>query len=497
MQFMKSFYSIARARSSIAIIETAMTSLLSFVTYAAILRFTSLETVGLWVLLSSLLGISRAADIWSRGISSYVSQERVEHDDQAAATYVTTAALSGAVGYFLIILIAMPVLYFSAPFLVEPEQQQIIRDIIPYMGIAFWLMSMGIVYQLGFLGFGLPIYKAAQCISGALLFLILIILIVPQYGLIGLIFAQILQALYMLLFAIYCFHGRIVSMKIQQIWDSGKFKNLFIFGSKATGIGILQLLTEPLLRLIANHFGGLSSVAIVDLAAKLIAIIRNILGSIGQNLVPSFATKKNNSNVQLRLYFSNVVDLTFCLSLPLTALMIAASPLLSWVILGSLQLGLQAIVIIFALGWWFSIIASPSYYLIFGWRQVRILTLSQAMMLMGMALLGVIGGWVGGLYYALMGAMMGVTISSLWLIIKVHRQMDFGSYISLYFPRNRRILWVPILAAMLLSLLSSISFILPIYHFTYCIIILLLIIALIMFSAPIRDLSALLRNIDQ
>src|SRR3546814_4682836 len=72
------------------------------------------------------------------------------------------------------------------------------------------------------------------------------------------------------------------------------------FGSKAIGLGAMQLLTEPILRLIANHFGGLESVGIVDFASRLCQIPRTFVGAIGQTMVPAFARATHASAIQQR-----------------------------------------------------------------------------------------------------------------------------------------------------------------------------------------------------
>ena len=64
--------------SGVVVVETLLLACLMFGTFSVLVRVTDLETVGLWVLVNALLSFSRAADFWSRGLSSFVGEARGE-----------------------------------------------------------------------------------------------------------------------------------------------------------------------------------------------------------------------------------------------------------------------------------------------------------------------------------------------------------------------------------------------------------------------------------
>lgn len=413
----KDIQAVLLSRTSIVVVEMVIVSLVTFLNFAVIVRLTSLEIVGLWVLMSSILGISRAADIWSRGVSGYVAQARGEQGDSVAVSYVTTAAISGAAGYIMVICIALPALYFATPLLVDKQYHGLIRNMLPLMAIGFWLMSMSTIYQLGFLGFMAPIYKAIQTISGSVVFLALTILLAPKYGLIGLLVAQVIQALFMLTFAILVFHKILAPVENLKLWDTEKFKSLAIFGTGATGIGLLQVLTEPIIRLVANYFGGLAVVTIVDFTSRLIQIVRNMVGALGQNLIPSFASQTRAPQDEQVNYFRTSMDIVFCLSLTFLTAAIGISPLLGMLVLDLNDASIPQITSILAIGWLTNLIASPAYFFLFGRRRVGPLLQSQLIMVIGMIVFSIIGGVLNGLMAALLGSMIGVLISSVYIVM--------------------------------------------------------------------------------
>src|SRR3546814_2474638 len=109
----------------------------------------------------------------------------------------------------------------------------------------------------------------------------------------------------MLVFALTVFHLGMMRHIAFRLFDRHMILQLAGFGSKAIGLGAMQLLTEPILRLIANHFGGLESVGIVDFASRLCQIPRTFVGAIGQTMVPAFARATHASAIKQRRLFDH------------------------------------------------------------------------------------------------------------------------------------------------------------------------------------------------
>src|SRR3546814_12543123 len=93
----------------------------------------------------------------------------------------------------------------------------------------------------------------------------------------------------------------------------------------------MQLLTEPILRRIANHFGGLESVGIVDFASRLCQIPRTFVGAIGQTMVPAFARATHASAIEQRRLFDHGRALVVPLSVSMMAATIGGAYLAGWV----------------------------------------------------------------------------------------------------------------------------------------------------------------------
>lgn len=405
-----------RSRTGIVFSETFINALLAFVTYAVIVRITDLGTVGLWALVTSLMAFARSVDVWSRGVSAFVAQARIRGGDGTAATYVSTAALAGAAGYAVVTLLVAPMLWGGLALIVDHEAERLLTGILPLMLISFWLNSVGGVYQLGFLGFERPALKAVQTIGGSVIFLVGTLLLAPTYGLAGMIVAQIMQGVAMLVFALTVFHLRMMRHIAFRLFDRHMFVQLAGFGSKAIGLGAMQLLTEPILRLIANHFGGLESVGIVDFASRLCQMPRTLVGAIGQTMVPAFARATHASPIEQRRLFDHGRAMVVPLSVSMMAAVIGGAYLAGWIFIEQTGIDAALITAILAIGWLANLVTSTEYFMLFGRRQLRTLTMSHIAMVGGMLLLGFLGGFAGDFLWAVAGSMAGVVASSAILL---------------------------------------------------------------------------------
>ena len=219
----------------------------------------------------------------------------------------------------------------------------------------------------------------------------------------------------MLLFAIIVFHFGITRRQAFSLFDSRMVRQLAGFGTKAIGLGSLQLLTEPILRLIANYFGGLAGVGIVDFASRLCQIPRTFIGALGQTMVPSFARSLHSPEYEQRRFFDQSQALIIPVSATMMASIVGGAYLAGWLFIDQTGIDAALITAILAIGWLSNLVASTEYFMLFGRRNLRILTLSHLVMVGGMLTLGGVGGVAFGFLGGITGAMAGVVLSS-WLL---------------------------------------------------------------------------------
>lgn len=441
--------------SGIVVIETMLLAILNFAVYSILLRVSDTETIGLWVLANSLLGFSRVADFWSRGLSSFVAEALGRGNGQTAAGFVSTAALTGAAGYLILAGLGTFVVYLLADSIAGDNHAATLRDVLPLMAMTFWLTSLAGVYQLAFFGFGRPLFKVIQTLGGALLFLLAVTLLAPAHGLAGILLAQVLQGLAMLAFALVAFHG-FIAPRGASLWQSESFTNLVKFGGKVTIVGVFQLAIDPLIRLIVNFFCGLSSVAVVDLASRLIALARGVIVSLGQILVPAFAHLSAEGTANVKALYRDTNRLFLLVSIPTFSLMLSAAPFLEEILFGHRESQFLPFIWILSAAWFANVVTAPAHFFMLGRRQLRPLLWSHVIMTVGAILLGSLGGLLAGVYGALGGVAVAFIVASAYLAKRVEYVVGESSGYSRFIFTNPAAL-LPLVAASLVTLAINAS----------------------------------------
>lgn len=399
-------------------------TVLTLSSFSILVRLTDVKTIGLWVLLNSLLSFSKMADFWSVGLVTFVAEDVERGDVEKASRLVSTSMLTAAAGFFWIVLVVGFGLSFFANSIPGVEDAALVRSVVPLMGITFWFITVAATYQVGFLGFNKPLLKLFQNVGGSLVFLILSIVLVPHYGLWGILLAQAVQGFLMLLFGALVFHG-FMAKSSPLLWSSADFRRLTRYGGKATVIGFLQLACDPLIRLLASHFGGLAAVTLIELATRMIVAVRGLIMSVGQLLVPAFARATLQDHAETAILYGTARQVFILVTVPVLACLLCVAPVLEWVLLVNPTPEFLPMVWMLSLGWGVNIITAPAFFLLTGRRRLRPLFWNRLVMLMAVLIFGFLGGQFFGILGVTLGVTVGLIAASL-LVLRAAREFELG-----------------------------------------------------------------------
>lgn len=408
----------------VVIAEVFLMTVLTLSSFSILVRLTDVKTIGLWVLLNSLLSFSKIADFWSAGLVTFVAEDVERGDMKKASQLVSTSMLTAATGFFGIVLVVSFGLSFFANSIPGVEDEALVRNVLPLMGITFWLITVAATYQVGFLGFNKPLLKLFQNVGGSLVFLILSIVLVPHYGLWGILLAQTVQGCLMLLFGVLVFHG-FMAKSSPLAWSKTDFKRLTRYGSKASAVGFLQLACDPLIRLLASHFGGLAAVTLIELATRMIVAVRGLIMSVGQLLVPAFARASLHDDKATARLYANARQVFVLVTIPVLSSLLCVAPVLEWIMLGTATPEFLPMVWMLSLGWGVNIITAPAFFLLTGRRRLRPLFWNRLVMLMAVFIFGFLGGQFFGILGVTLGVTVGLIAASL-LVFRAAREFELG-----------------------------------------------------------------------
>jgi O-antigen/teichoic acid export membrane protein len=393
------------------IAEVVLLTVLNLATFSILVRLTDVKIIGLWVLINSLLGFSRMADFWSAGLVTFVAENLAQKKTEAAARLVSTAVLTAMFGFLAVVLVLGAALYSFANHIPGIQNAGLVQNILPLMCITFWMIAVATTYHIGFLGFNRPGFKFVQNSGGAALLLVVSLVLVPHFGLWGILWAQFAQAFAMLVFGFFSFHF-VVSPHLKRPWWSQQdFKKLTGFGVKASSVGFLQIATEPLIKLLISKFGGLDAVTLMELATRMIVAVRGVIISTGQLLVPAFARSSIEGPEKLRELYAETQGVFILVTVPVLACLLSVSPFLEHIMLGQRSTLFLPMLWLLSAGWAVNILTAPAFFLLTGLRRLRPIFWNRLLMLLVVLVLGEVGGMLAGVLGVVCGVAVGLICS--------------------------------------------------------------------------------------
>ena len=123
--------------AGVTILEHASITLLMMAAYAILIRRYGLEVTGVWILMTALVNFAHVGDVWSKGLLSFMGEARGANTPQNAASYASTAIITGALGYFILIALCGGVLYVLAPFVFPAHYVDDVTANLPLLVLAY------------------------------------------------------------------------------------------------------------------------------------------------------------------------------------------------------------------------------------------------------------------------------------------------------------------------------------------------------------------------
>jgi len=430
---LREMFRLAVSPAGVSIAEHAAVTAVMMLAYMILIRRFGLEAIGIWVLLTSLMNYANVGDIWSKGLITFMGEERGHNRPEAAASYASTAIITGIPGYLFLMTATGAVIFFLSPFLFAEDQQESVRSNLHLLALAFWLKTSSDTFLQAFIGFGLPVLSAIQRVAGAVVLLIGAAFYPAGEDIEALFHIQITQAATMMAFGCIIYFGYVARPFRYLLWDREKLAPLLRFGAQLVAVNAVQSTSEPLIKFLTGHFAGLPAVAVLELALRLIQAVRGLILSIGQVVITCFARIHSKHNQQetetIAGEFHGISRVIFGGSVSAFALLFTFSPLIEWVFFrteptdASTRL-FPVFLMVFGIGWMINSAFSGGYFLLVAMRQARPLFMSEAIRAGIIAFCGGLFGHVLGTGGFLLAVILSFLFSSLHLFSQAAAQLN-------------------------------------------------------------------------
>lgn len=422
--------------ANMAIVQTLTVGGVTFYLYRFLINVIGIERVGLW---SLILATTSIAGIGNLGISNstvkFVAKYNARGEQEIVAKIIQTASISMAI-IFGLILIA--VYFFAGIFLNYLFSENNITEaqiLLPYTLFSLWLTAVGGVYLSCIDGFQLTYIRSVLLIITSILYLIMCFLLVPKYQLIGLAYAQILQAVFILFASWIILCSKLSPLPlIPYQWERKLFREVIGYGVYFQINSVLSMLFDPITSIFLSKFGNLSIVGFYTMASRMVTIFGGLISSANSVLVPTIAHVYEIKPGDIKNIYRNSYDVLFPFALVIYSGIVAFSPYISNIWIGHYEYTFVFSAIALSFAWFVNTLNIPAYSIYLGIGNLNWITINHVTV----GILNVGLGLLMGHYYGGQGVViaraLALSVGSLPVLGSYHYKYDisFGNTL----PKN-------------------------------------------------------------
>lgn len=396
--------------------QVIVTGVVYFVLYRFLLDALGSLEFGVWAL---VLATTSAAGIANLGLATsavkFVSQYLARDDRPRVALVIQTAAVSVAAFLGAVTVAMYPLLRGLLGILIdEPAQLPAAVMILPYALVSFLLTSVAGVFQSSIDGFQRMDLRGVILMGTTLVYLGLCLVLVPSYGLIGLAWAQVLQAGFLVL----VLWGTLkVLLKPLPLlpwrWSRDVLREIFVYSLNVQFMSLSRLLLDPVTKSLMSKFGGLTSLAYFEFASRMVLQLRALIVTAHMAIIPTIADLQERNPQLIQDLYRKSVQLLAFLVLAILPFLIGLSPYISRIWIGRYEQVFVTMAWLLLSGWFLNTLANPAYFSNLGIGRLR---------------WNVVGYLITGVLNVIFGVSFGALAGGIGVVVGFVLALLAGSY---------------------------------------------------------------------
>lgn len=425
-----------------AVTQVVVSGGVLFLLYRYLLRALGSELVGIWAIVLATVSVSRISEMGFTGSAVKYTAKYIALDEKnKAAEVIQTTVVTIAVVLACVLVLGYPLMIWLMGKLISLQHISDVLAILPYALVSVWIGTVASIFLSGLDGCQRIDLRVQVSMSATVLLLILTLMFVPQYGLVGLAWAQIGQGILTLLASWILLRRELPSLPILICnWRLSLFREMFRYGFNFQVISILGMLIDPTTKALMTKFGGLSAVTYYEMANRMVTQFRSLLISANQVIVPHIANLHESAPEEISKIYSASYRGIFFLSLPLYAGVAAVAPLASELWIGHYEQSFVIYTTLISMAYWPATLSGPAYFVNLGIGLLRWNTWEYVIMApLNIALGYFFGSFLGGEGVAL-GYLLALVIGSNFVILGYHH--DYRIPLVELLPRESRQLFI-------------------------------------------------------
>lgn len=422
----------------LAALQVAVSSAALFLLYRFLLEEVGTELIGVWAVVTAAASLSRLSEL---GIASsaikFVARYIALNEPGKASEVIETTVLTVGTVLGVTLLILWPVFDLVAAYAIPSAQIDAAKALIPYALLSLWTAALANIAVSGLDGCQRIDLRVMTIVLGTISLLSIAWWSVPTQGLVGLVLAQTAQSALVFTCAWHLLRKQLKMLPpIPFRWRSNRMMELLNYGMTFQVVSIMNMLFDPVTKMLMSHIGGLTTTAYYDMAGRVVLQIRALLISGSQVIVPKMANLQESAPDRISKAYIDSYSLNYYISLPLYVGIVLAAPLVSELWIGQATPEFITYTLLLAAGYWINTLVGPAYFASLGIGALGALTASHLVI----GLLNAVSGYTLGLLFGSVGVVLGYTLSlatgSLVLLVMFHRarQISWARVLPASYP---------------------------------------------------------------
>lgn len=356
-----------RRNAALAVAEVCAASAGLLVLYRTVLDHLSLGEMGIWSLVAAATVMARVGDLGvTAGVTRFVARSRALNQDGATEIVETAilvvAGLSGAVACAAWVPLASVL-----PWLIGRADLDEAQSILPLALTAFVVGNINAVALSALTGLHLAYVRSCIAITGTAVLLLSAVVLVPIAGLEGLVGAQILQACFVLAVGWVALRRIMPGLSpVPARVSRPALRQLLGYGLRLQAGAIASLVFDPAVKTVLVAEAGLESLALYEMASRIVLQARGLLVAANHTLVASYADLHERSKAELLSLYSRNVRHVSRLACWGALIVLTGFPPIALLLFGRPEPTFLAYSAILLVGWGLSALAAPIYFLALG-----------------------------------------------------------------------------------------------------------------------------------
>jgi O-antigen/teichoic acid export membrane protein len=408
----REFFIAGLGRNSLFSLFQSLTGILSvLIIYKLLIAMHGNAALGIWSLVSGLTALTRVADFSGGGALSRLVA--ISGNNKRAQTIDTVIIFVGIL-YALIIAIVFWPLLIAVPRIVETPHVVEATSLVPLSFLLLYCSVMASTHISALDGLQRADQRASIIMISHIFTLGAGLALIPNFGAIGLATSQIIQQLFILVASRVMVTSHITELSFfPGRFDRTVLSEILSYGSRLQITNIAALVFDPITRLVINSFGGVSLLAIFEIASKIVTQARAVLIAAATPLVPTFAQadQAENKNIRSLLKKSNFAIIGF--SAVVYSAVILVSPLLCFIMLDEIQEIFVVNIVALCLGYMINSYSAALYFYAQGVGILKWNILGQMVIAMGSLVFGSIMGLASDGKLTTLGLAIGISLGSI------------------------------------------------------------------------------------